>query len=372
MKKFYTLTLVLSSLFFFSNPAGAQNYTAVRNGNWDNAAGPWDPNGKPPSSCSACTITINSGVTVTLNTSIKLLDNTQLVIGTNSALGNALLSIPASAGTGFASANNVLLDNTGNTGTSKIVLLDGSSAIAVASDAGPYDGVLTSNSGFLKLVGPAPGLFFADGTVQSPVSGIYGNTLAGSIIVTAPGPLPILLSEFTAVLTDDAVGLSWTTGMEVNSDRFEVERSADAGAHWEVLGTVAARGISSLPVNYSFSDPSPVAGTGEYRLRMIDLDGKYVFSEVRTVRSGLISALNVYPNPAKDFVNITLGGAASASLSIRLINQAGQLLVEKKVDHAGGTTISLPVGSYPQGNYLILVAGADGVQQVSKLLISKN
>jgi len=372
MKKIYTLTFLLSALFVASHPAGAQTYTAVRNGNWHVSSGPnvWDPSGEPPANCANCTIIINSGNTVTLNVSENLSINGTLILGTNSALGGAQLVIPASGATGFLSGNNIMMDNSGGTGTAKIVLFDALSSVS-APDAGTYDGVISANGIFVKLIGNAPSVFMADGSSPFSTPATYRTSLPGPITLNAPGTLPILLSDFTAMLTGKAVDLNWATSMEVNSDRFAVERSADAGAHWEVVGTVAAHGMSGLPIQYTFTDLNPVAGTAEYRLQLIDRDGKYTYSEVRTVRTGLVSSINIYPNPAKDYVNITLGGAASASVSIRLINQAGQLLVEKKVDHAGGITVSLPVGSYPPGNYLILVAGEDGVQQVSKLLISK-
>src|SRR5258708_40170190 len=104
---------------------------------------------------------------------------------------------------------------------------------------------------------------------------------------------------------------------------------------------------------------------------MFDKDAKYVYPEVKTIRNGLTSAVSIYPNPARDYVNVTLGGSTPLGAVVRLLNQSGQLLLEKNVSHAGGTTVPLAVGTYPQGNYLVVVIGADGSQQVSKLLLSK-
>jgi hypothetical protein len=373
MKRFYTLAITLSALFLFSYSADAQlTYTAVRNGNWHTSSGPnvWDLSGEPPAKCTGCTIVINSGDTVTLNVSDTLSTNATLILGTNSALGGAQLVIPASGATGFATGNNIMMDNSGGTGSARIVVFDASSSIS-ALTAGTYDGVVAANGIFQKLIGNAPSVFMADGTSPFNSPATYRASLSGPITLGAPGTLPIVLSDFTAVLNNNAVDLAWTTSMEINSDHFVVDRSVDAGTHWQSIGTVTAHGVSGLPIDYTFTDQSPAAGTSEYRLQMVDKDGKYDYSEVKTIRTGLVSSVNIYPNPAKDYVNVTLGGEASGSVSIRLINQAGQILLEKKIDHAGGTTVSLAVSGYPQGNYLILVAGTDGVQQVSKLLISK-
>jgi Secretion system C-terminal sorting domain len=376
MKHIYSLiTLLAFSLFYFS--VNAQTYTAVRSGNW-HSAGPnvWDPNGEPPATCNNCTITIVSGNTITLNTSVTLKGSTRLILGTDATLGNTVLQTPVagSGGTNFATGFNIILDNTGGVGNSKIVLTDNTVSIVVPATtpaaAGMYDGVLASNNGFLKVIGNAPVGFFADGSVQF-MGNTMNNPLVGPTSINAFGTLPIVLSAWSAALDGKGVQLNWTSSMEINSDHFAIERSTDAGAHWAVLGTVAAHGSSDAAVNYSFTDLNPAAGSNEYRLQMVDRDARYTYSDVKVVRTGLISSVSLYPNPARDYVNVTLAAEANLNVSIRLISQAGQLLLEKRVDNAGGMTVSLPVSGYPQGNYLVLVTGADGTTQVNKLLISK-
>jgi hypothetical protein len=59
------------------------------------------------------------------------------------------------------------------------------------------------------------------------------------------------------------------------------------------------------------------------------------------------------------------------SANIRLVNLAGQVLLEKTVTNAGGTTVPLTVSSYPSGNYLIVITASDGSKQVNKILITK-
>lgn len=380
MKQFYFLTTTLLTLFSLSFSGKAQTYNAVRPGNWQAdipAHSIWDVSGQPPANCSNCVITLQSGNAVTLNTSVTFSGTTRLLIGDNTAPGGAQLSVPlsGSGGTSFATGFNIILDNTGGAGASKIVLFDALSKFSVdpgtPTAAGTYDGIFGLQSIYSKLVGSAPSLFLADGTPQFTTPATYGTSLTGPISLSAPGTLPIILSDFSAAMDNKVVELSWVTSMEINSDHFAIERSTDAGAHWVVLGKVAAHGISDQVINYGFTDQAPSAGTNEYRLQMVDKDAKYVYSEVKTIRTGLVSSLSIYPNPARDYVNVTLGGEAVGSVSIRLISQAGQLLLEKRVDHAAGTTVALPVGSYPQGNYLVLVTGADGVTQTSKLLISK-
>jgi hypothetical protein len=183
-------------------------------------------------------------------------------------------------------------------------------------------------------------------------------------------PLPVILVDFNAAMNKNkTVDVSWSTTQEVNSSHFDVQRSAD-GANWQVIGTVQAKGNASYTSNYSFNDASPLSSTGYYRLKMVDMDGKYGYTDVKVIRMSLISGVSVFPNPASDFVNVSIGGSSS-ELTIRVINLNGQVLQEKKVNSASATTISLPVHNYPQGNYFIQVTGADGSQQTNKVLVTR-
>ncbi|HZE83967.1 MAG TPA: T9SS type A sorting domain-containing protein, partial [Puia sp.] len=223
-----------------------------------------------------------------------------------------------------------------------------------------------------KEIGTAPWqVFGADGSTQLTGTIQGGSVLTGPTTINGLGTLPVVLMNFTAVAENGVVALNWATAQESNSDHFSVERSTDNGSHWQILGNVAAQGYSSSQVNYSFSDQSPVSGVNQYRLLAVDRDGKSGYSIIKVVRTNLISGVSVYPNPAKDYVNVSIGTETTSGASIRLINQAGQTLAQRKLSGAAGTTVSLPVSSYPQGNYLIVVTGADGSQQTSKVFISR-
>jgi len=370
MKQIYSLTTLAIALTLFAQTSSAQTYTAVLPGNWHTTSGPgiWQA-AEPPASCSGCHIVIDVPGTVVLNTSIQIDQNSSIVIG---GTNGTILSIGNSNSTDFANSYSIILVNDG---TNSTMNLANNNVILNATGAGDYDGILTkfpngATPTYFKQIGNAPSGFVGN-TIASTGKPGGGQTAFGPVTLSSTGTLPILLSGFNATLSDGSVKLSWSTQMEINSDHFAIERSTDAGAHWAVIGVVAAHGNSSTVLNYSFSDNKTSSGTSEYRLQMVDKDAKYAYSEVKTIRNGLITAVSVYPNPARDYVNVTLGGSNTQSAVVRLLNQSGQLLLEKNVSNAGGTTVPLAVSSYPQGNYIILVIGADGSKQVSKLLISK-
>jgi len=375
MKKLYSLILCATVLTLTTSAQTGGTYTAVLSGNWHSTTSSiWTPT-EPPSNCGNCLIVINvpTNQTITLNTHVTLYNGSQLIIGGGS--NGTTLFIPNSGSTDSLNSYGINLINDGT--NSAITLANNNSFVNVASNnnhQGDFDGLFTSyvsggSIATFKQVGYAPNGFF-NGTIVS-TGDVTNHSLTGPITLSATGTLPILLSNFTAALNDGAVDLAWSTQLEINSDHFTVQRSSNSGASWDDLGSVTAHGNSTGILNYSFTDTKPGQGTNEYRLQLVDRDGKYTYSDVKSVRIGIVTAVSLYPNPAHDYVNVTLSATAGQSVLIRLFNQNGQVLIEKNVTNAGGTTVPLAVSSYPEGNYIIVVSAADGSRQVNKLVITK-
>ena len=170
-------------------------------------------------------------------------------------------------------------------------------------------------------------------------------------------PLPVTLVAFTAQPVGAlAVRLDWATASEVNSDRFEVERSSD-GLAFATIGTVAAAGSSTSSHAYQLTDAKLPAGSTRlyYRLRQVDLDGTAVYSPVQVV--GLdMGGITIAPNPAHSSARL-LG--APAGVLVQVFDALGQVVVTKKTDEAGSAELTLP-----QGLYLVRTG-----QQVKRLLV---
>jgi hypothetical protein len=368
MKKFYLLTIGIA--LTFANTTFGQ-FVATNSGNWSNNA-TWAPGAKPPLICNACTITINANVVVTLDVSTRFTGGTVLTIGSDASSPSALV-ITTSGGTSIATGHNILLDvaNPNN----KIVLKNGFSALT-AIPGGVYDGIFSDiANGVLdvKTVGNATtqSIFFLGqpipGTNPPPT---YGSSIPGPATLSSSGALPVVLDHFNAALIGNQVILDWATLVEINSDHFAVERSDD-GSHWQTLGTIAAAGNSETKINYSFTDPSPSSGANYYRLQMVDRDGKFKYSPVKVVRGSLIKGFSVFPNPAREFLNVSVSADAPAQLTFRIVNPFGQVLLDRTFTNAAGTTVSLPVQNFPAGNYILTIAGKDGSSNVNKFMIAR-
>ncbi len=116
-------------------------------------------------------------------------------------------------------------------------------------------------------------------------------------VVNACNALPVTLARFEVSLEGRTTLLNWTTTSEMNSDYFEVQHTIAAGT-WEVLGQVRSDGESAALRNYTFSHNTSSDGIHYYRLRMVDKDGSFAYSPLKSV--SLEGGLFAYPNPATD------------------------------------------------------------------------
>ncbi len=364
MKKLYFLaTLCLSGL---TNLALAQ-YTATNSGNWSSPI-TWAPGAQPSTNCNNCVITINANVTVTLDVHITLTGSSSLRVGNDLSSPSQIIINNSNPATSFAAGYNIVMDTL--PGTSRIILNNPLSKID-ASNGGTYDGVFAGpllNTVYQKIIGNSPSLFLFNSIIGTSTPRY--QTLSGPVVLFSGGSLPVVMTNFNAQLSNHNVALGWTTEQEVNSDHFDVQRSAD-GNVWKPIGRVAARGVSNAPVNYSFSDLSPMGGVNYYRILFADRDGRYVYSEVKIVSLSPARGVRIFPNPAKNYVSVTLGNDITTDQILRLTSLTGEVLQEKLVSNGAGTTHTFVVNNYPQGIYLLQVKAADGSQQTFKVLVNR-
>lgn len=201
---------------------------------------------------------------------------------------------------------------------------------------------------------------------------VYGPASLNASGVVSGNTLPIVLDAFSATLAGDkTVGLAWNTQQESNSSHITIERSAD-GQNWEEIGTVQAKGNSATETEYSFTDEHPLTGNNFYRLQLVDLDNSFKYSDVKVVRTSTIGNISFFPNPARDYVNVSLGSAVSATeiVTVRLISMSGQVMQEQQAS-AAGAVVSFRVSNYPAGIYILSVNSQNGIKETRELMISR-
>lgn len=175
-------------------------------------------------------------------------------------------------------------------------------------------------------------------------------------LVNAQSVLPVTLISFDAQKHENAVKLSWKTSSETNSDFFEIQRSRN-GKEWQPLGRVTSAGESKGQVSYDFTDGNPVEGNNYYRLKMVDRDGTFAFSQVRKV-SWAGGGLAVFPNPATDRLEMEVKDWAKVA-KVRVLNAGGAVVKETR-GIAVPSGNYLPLTGFKPGNYILQIEYRDG------------
>lgn len=251
----------------------------------------------------------------------------------------------------------------GTSGTTVTVSLPaqtGSGSYTVAADIRLVGWNTTSNRWEILGAGGASSLA-EDATLSGTVSNLGNYSAIGWGSVTQI-PLPVKLVAFSGKVVNCSAELEWRTASEQSSDRYEVEHSTD-GKSFTMVGTVKSRN-SATGSTYTFSYPHMNAGTHQFRLKMVDISGKYAYSNTVSLRSDCgATQISVWPNPVTSAVTVAgLNGPAR----VQLINVVGQLVREL---HAEATSLSIDMSNYASGRYIIRIV--DGTDRITNLQVTK-
>lgn len=206
------------------------------------------------------------------------------------------------------------------------------------------------------------------GTVDfDPGSGLQELTTHDEgtyILHLVPTTVPLTLLHFNAIDKETGVQLQWQTSQEENTDLFTIERSED-GKRYEAIGSVAAAS-NHLVNNYAFTDAQPLTGNAFYRLKMIDRDARFTNSRIVSVtRQGRTQALQVTPNPAKDWLNVQATGMET--VQVQITDATGRIWQQQHINLNGKTSTAVNIQALPAGAYYLLLKGKQ-TQQVQQFV----
>lgn len=174
-------------------------------------------------------------------------------------------------------------------------------------------------------------------------------------------PQPVKLSSFSATQEGKTIGLKWTTDSETANDYFAVERSADA-KEFGTLARVTGKNTTTNAQFYTYKDETPVLGINYYRLRQVDVGGKFEYSRIIALSFDESGKPFVFPNPAHSYLTFS---SVQKDAVIELVNLQGKVLYRAV---AIGTTHDVDVSAFETGNYLSRITTGNQVA-VSKVLI---
>ncbi|MEQ1553008.1 MAG: T9SS type A sorting domain-containing protein [Ferruginibacter sp.] len=159
--------------------------------------------------------------------------------------------------------------------------------------------------------------------------------------------LPIKLISFTGQIEKDKNNLTWQTASEINSSHFEVEQSID-GLTFKKIGNIKSNGKSTTNLTYNFTHASPFSGNNYYRLKMVDIDGKFEYSNIVFLKlQSSNSLISIYPNPTSNIINIERYNTIA---QLQLYDVSGRKINEWKTAQP-----TIDVSNFVSGNYILKI-----------------
>ena len=199
------------------------------------------------------------------------------------------------------------------------------------------------------------------------------------IIVVYLAIIPVELTSFTAGLSGQEVILNWTTATEINNQGFEIERHTTT-SNWETIGYVPGFGTTTEPKTYSYTDDNIVTGTYTYRLKQVDYDGTFSYSDEVEVEVDFapsdFALFQNYPNPFNPSTSVRFQVPQTSSVTVIIYNMLGQ---EVRTLFAGEVVRGTYTASWnglndagikmSSGSYIYKMVAGDFVQSKKMVLL---
>jgi hypothetical protein len=269
------------------------------------------------------------------------------------ALNNQTASDIRTTNTGFEI--RFTLSALGTSATANVRLF----AIVVGANNPFFSNVLVPGTAGSTNIGDNPNF-------QSPPTGYTGP------FNTGPIALPVELTSFTAQTTSEGVRLSWTTASELNNSGFEVQRSTNQ-TNWATLGFVRGAGTTTEAQSYSFVDAS-ASGRVFYRLKQVDFDGQFEYSNIIEVNAGVPKTFALeqnYPNPFNPSTAISYQLPVAGNVSLKVFDMLGKevaTLVNARQE-AGAYTVNFNANNLSSGVYFYRLQAGNFVQTRKMMLV---
>ena len=182
--------------------------------------------------------------------------------------------------------------------------------------------------------------------------------------------LPIELTTFEVSPSEKHEAyLSWTTASERNNKQFEIERSFD-GRQFEILGVIQGQGNSFMKTDYSFIDRDIPMNENViyYRLKQVDFDEAYSYSDIKVAEFGDVLAFEAYPNPVKDKLRFSLKtGNYRGKISLKLTKMDGTILYNNLELNSISENYTIDMADFAPGVYILSLM-FDGEHHSFKLI----
>ena len=186
--------------------------------------------------------------------------------------------------------------------------------------------------------------------------------------------VPVELSSFTASSSDKSIILTWTTETETNNHLFEIEKKKQ-NLEWQITGFVNGHGTTTKPSNYSYTDNGIESGIYFYRLKQIDFDGSFGYSDSIEVNGNTPVTFSLeqnYPNPFNPTTKIDFTISEAGRVSLKIYDMLGKevkTLINKRMQ-GGEHEIKFNATDLPSGVYIYTLR-TDNQTDSKKMIVLK-
>ena len=281
--------------------------------------------------------------------------------------------------------NGVITDTLGNPIKAKITILnhDADNSFVYSDSTGFYLRMLSPGIYSFKFEAPD---YYAQ-TINNVVVSTY-NSLTTLNVELVSSIIPVELVSFTSSVSENNVTLSWITATETNNMGFQVERnqvrnpqSSVFKEEWNAINFVAGKGTTTEIQTYSFNDENLEAGNYQYRLKQMDFDGSFEYSnniDVEIISPNKFSLEQNYPNPFNPSTtihytipNVTLSGVEGSRVQLKIYdvlgNEVASLVDEFR--NAGSYEIIFNASKLSSGIYFYELKAGNLIQTKKMILL---
>jgi len=181
------------------------------------------------------------------------------------------------------------------------------------------------------------------------------------------GLLPVIYTAFSGEIENGIAKLEWVTSSEINNNYFAVEHSMD-NATFSEIGRVDGFGMSNIPISYSFEHHNCSPGVNYYRLKQVDYDGKFEYSQIIYLQNADGGLGNLISYCHQSGTNLEISFSEVDAYQVRLTDIAGKAIFEKDLDAT--TQTSIPVNELPAGVYLVTAISGSRIEN-QKIIINR-
>ncbi|MDT3695496.1 MAG: T9SS type A sorting domain-containing protein [Ignavibacterium sp.] len=193
--------------------------------------------------------------------------------------------------------------------------------------------------------------------------------------------VPVELITFSASVNENDVILNWTTATEINNQGFEIERSEklevrneNTDEDWENIGFINGNGTTTEIRHYTFIDHDVNNGCYNYRLKQLDFDGSFEYSNIVEVKVRIPFEFFLsqnYPNPFNPSTIIKYSLKDDGKVSLKIFNSLGEEVrtLVNEIKPAGNYEVEFNASNLPSGVYIYSIQSGDFVSSKKMILL---